>query len=184
MEALTLLRDNLRSAHELLEATMADVTPEQAPWLPPGTANPVGATYAHVLIAEDALVNAVLRGGRPLFASTWDDRVGVSECMPLPPPRWQDFSGPAWEEYGPWARRVRISLRLLRRYALAVYAASDDYLVSLRPDDLSRSVDLSGSGLGRVSLGWIVSRLGVGRVDNGAGEIACLKGLQVEAVQA
>ena len=122
-------------------------------------------------------MNALLRGGAPLFATTWDGRVGVGECMPLPPV-WPDFNGPGWEEYARWPRRVRFSLTTLRRYAQAVYAASEGYLATLSPADLDRAVDVSWSGQGQATVGWVVSRLLVGHIDNVCGEISCLKGLQ------
>ena len=59
------------SVHEVLEGTMADVTPEQAHWVPPGKAEPIGATYAHILMAEDYFVNGLGKGGAPLMAATF-----------------------------------------------------------------------------------------------------------------
>lgn len=36
MDAITYLRDAFKELHRQLEATMEDVTPAQAHWLPPG----------------------------------------------------------------------------------------------------------------------------------------------------
>jgi hypothetical protein len=138
----------------------------------------MGASYARVLILEDAIVNALLKGDRPLFSTTWEDRVGVSDCMPLPDGIWPDFSGPGWHEYGAWARSVRVGLLGLRRYAQAVYATSDEYIVSVAPGDLERPVDLSGLGMGRVPLAVVVGRVLVAQADVARGEISCLKSLQ------
>ncbi len=168
--SISLLREQLQEAHQFLEATMADVTPEQAHWSPPGNATPLGASYVHVLMVEDMVINALLKGGTPLFATTWAGRAGLSEAMPMP--------GPDWHEYARWARRVQVDLPALRAYAQAVYAASEDYLASLTPADLNRSLDLSSVGMGQVTLAWALSRLVVGHVDNICGEISCLKGLQ------
>ncbi len=170
MNAVSLLRDQLQQAHGYLEATLADVTTEQAHWLPPGQANPIGATYAHLVISEDMIINGMLRGSTPLFGSNWAGKTGLSEPMPLP--------GPAWQDYGPWTRRVKVDLAALREYAQAVYAASDAYLAELPADALSTPLDLSDLGMGKVTLGWVLSRLVVGHVDNECGEISCLKGLQ------
>lgn len=63
MDAISTLQDGLQWAHELLEMVMADVTPEQAHWQPPGIASPLGAIYAHAVLAEDAVINAMLKGG-------------------------------------------------------------------------------------------------------------------------
>jgi hypothetical protein len=170
MDTISLLREQLREAHALLEAVMEGVTPEAAHWIPPGNANPVGATYAHVVIAEDRTINGMLRHRRPLYETTWAGNTGLNELMPR--------SGEEWHDYAPWTRRVRVDLPTTQEYAKAVYANTDEYLASLSLDDLDKQLDLSGAGSGQVTLGWVLSRLVVGHVDNIAGEISCLKGLQ------
>jgi hypothetical protein len=47
----------LQSAHRILEATMADVDDEVANRPAPGLAHSVGSSYAHAMLAEDAVVN-------------------------------------------------------------------------------------------------------------------------------
>jgi hypothetical protein len=74
---------------------MADVTQVQAEFAPPGIANPLGATYAHVVWSEDMLVQGMFRQVPPLFASAWAGRTGLSEPMPTP--------GPEWAGYAAWA---------------------------------------------------------------------------------
>jgi hypothetical protein len=110
MDRISLLREQARAAHEFLELTMNDVTPEQAHWTPPGNANPLGATYAHLVMGEDGFVNGLLRESTPLAASTWAGKVGISE--PPPPP----FPPKPWNE---WGRQVRVDLATLRQYAQA-----------------------------------------------------------------
>src|SRR5687768_12299954 len=99
MNATTLLREQIQQAHAFLNVTVGDVTPEQAHWCPPGTANPLGATYVHAIASEDAAVHMVLQGSAPLFASEWADRTGISEMQPLS----------SYE----WARRVQVDLPVL-----------------------------------------------------------------------
>jgi len=53
VNAIELYRSLLRSAHGFLEGTLADVTPAQFTWDPPGKAFSIGANYTHVLGAED-----------------------------------------------------------------------------------------------------------------------------------
>jgi len=55
MDAISLLRTQMREAHNLLESTLGDITPEQLHFLPPGRALPVGAAYAHVIFSEDIM---------------------------------------------------------------------------------------------------------------------------------
>ncbi len=169
MDRVSLLREQLKQAHEFLEGTMADVTVDQARWAPPGKANPLGATYAHLVLGEDGFVNGMLKGSAPLAATTWVGKVGISE--PPPPP----FPPKPWDE---WGRRVRVDLGPLRQYGQAVFAATDEYLASLSDGDLARTIDLSAIGLGQQTVAWVISNGVLGHRLSHWGEIACLKGLQ------
>ena len=44
------------------EATIADVTAEQANHLPPGVPHPIGELAAHILHTEDGMINMVILG--------------------------------------------------------------------------------------------------------------------------
>nr|BBH86693.1 hypothetical protein KTC_14440 [Thermosporothrix sp. COM3] len=164
MKATTLLREQVQQAHDFLEATMTDVTSEQAHWTPPGTANPLAATYVHAIVSEDVAIQMALRGEAPLYASAWEGKTGISEIQPL--------------STAEWARRVKVDLPALRAYAQAVHAATDAYLASLLEPELERVVDLSSFGLGQMTVVSILNRLVLGHIDNMCGEISVLKGLQ------
>jgi hypothetical protein len=170
MDVISYVRDQVKGAHEWVEQTMADVTSEQAQWPPPGVANPLGATYAHLVAAEDGVVNGLLKRSAPLAVGAWAGKTGISQPMPMP--------GPQWEHYPAWTRSVQVDLPALRKYAQVVYAATDAYLASLKPEDLSRAVDFSDIGLGSQPLTWVLNRLVLGHIDNCCGEISALKGLQ------
>ncbi len=134
---------------------------------------PLGATYAHVVISEDATINGLFKGGIPLFASAWANKVGVNALPPMPNPDAPGF--PDWSE---WSRQVKVDLDTLRPYAQAVYTASDDYLASITDDDLNRPINLSALGLGEKTMGYILINGVVGNAFTHCGEISCLKGLQ------
>jgi len=170
---ISLLREQLKGLHEILEGTVADVTEEQAHWIPPGMALPIGATYAHVVTSEDGVVNGMFRGGDPLFASAWAGKTGLSELPPA-----QDPKKPGFPDWSGWGRTVKVDLPALRTYAQAVYAATDDFLASLRGKDLDRPVDLSALGLGKSTLIFLINAGILGNGFTHCGEIACLKGLQ------
>ena len=170
METVELLREALADAHGYLERTVADLDPAALDWAPPGTANPIGATLAHIIVSEDVIVSAILAGGAPLMATAFAGRTGLSEPMPTP--------GPEWEGYARWARRLRVDLPVALGYARATWAASDAFLAALAPADLDRQVDLTMLGRAHHGLGWAVLRLLVAHCDTITGEIACLKGLQ------
>jgi len=167
---VALLQRIVSDARGVLEGTMADVTQAQADYAPPGIANPLGATYAHVVWSEDMIVQGMLRKSAPLFAADWAGRTGLSEPMPSP--------GPEWAGYAAWTRRVKIDLNQLRAYARAVYAQTDAWLATLSESDLDAPLDLSGIGLGQHTLGTAIGLLIAHHLGTETGEIAVLKGIQ------
>jgi hypothetical protein len=164
MNTVSLLCEQIQQAHGFLEATMEGVTPQQAHWTPPGTANPIAATYVHAIASEDLAINMVLKAGSPLYASEWAEKTGISEVQPL--------------TTAEWARRVRIDLPATRGYAQAVHAATDTYLATLTDEDLARVLDLTSFGLGQMTVGTVLNRMVLGHIDNMTGEISVLKGIQ------
>jgi len=170
---ISLLRELMKNVNELLEGTMADVTPEQAHWIPPGVANPIGATYAHVVLSRDGAVNGMFKGGVPLFAAGWAGKTGVSELPPAPDP-----GKPGFPDWSGWSRKVKVDLPAMRKYAKAVYAASDEFLATLSPEDLERPVDLTALGLGKSTMGDVINNGILGNGFTHCGEISCMKGLQ------
>jgi hypothetical protein len=167
MDTASVLREQLKDSHDLLESTLADVTAEQAHWSPPGKANPLGASYAHVLMSEDMVINGLLRKQAPLAMGSWAGKLGVSEPHPAP-----------GQDWNPWARNVKIDLDALKEYGQAVFAASDEYLAALTDSELEQGVDLSGFGLGEKSTAWVLGNVVIAHVGEHCGEISCLKGLQ------
>lgn len=170
--AVSLLRTQLKAAHDFLEGTMQGVTAAQAHWAPPGLANPLGATYAHIIIYEDAIINAMLKGGAPLFATSWAGKTGLNQLPPLPEPGAAGL--PTW---GDWARQVEVNLPALQQYAEVIYGNTEHYLAALSDEDLNRPVDLSAVGLGQHTVASLLSTA-LSNSQWHCGEIACLKGLQ------
>ncbi len=164
MNATASLKEGLQWANALLEMVMADVTTEQAHWIPAGKAHPVGSTYAHGVIAEDMLVHNLLQGKKPLFMTSWSGQTGVSE--------------PTFHQSFEWTRSVKIDLPQLRKYAQVVYATAEAYIDSLSEKDLEREIDLTDSGLGKRSLNWCIHALVIGHLHNMSGEISAAKGVQ------
>jgi hypothetical protein len=164
MNAVTAIRDNIRWGHQILEMVMADVTDEQARWLPPGLAHPIGAIYAHALLAEDGVLNGMLKGASPLFAGAWAGRIGIPEPTMFLTPE--------------WSRTLQPDLPALRQYGQAVAADLEVYLAALADTDLDRAVDLSSAGFGQQTTAFILNALIAGHLNNMAGEISVLKGLQ------
>lgn len=57
MNTVELLQFSLGVAFDVLGQVTADLTQEQADWLPPGTALPIGALYWHAVSYSDELVH-------------------------------------------------------------------------------------------------------------------------------
>jgi hypothetical protein len=164
MDLIPYLRIEIQFAHQYLEMVMAGVTPEQAQWIPPGIANPLGAIYAHAILEEDSWIHTFIKGSPPLYESSWEGKTGISD------PQYFITLG--------WARSLKVDLEALRRYAQAVYKAAEDSLATLTESDLNRQVDLSIQGLGQKPLSWVFAALIVSHINNMIGEISCLKGIQ------
>lgn len=118
-------------------------------------------------MGEDTLLNGMAKGTAPLIATSWAGKTGLSEAPPEP--------GAPWDQ---WSRKVKVDLGQMRQYAQAVFANTDEYVASLKEQDLERPIDLSGFGLGQQTLGFFVGNILVQHANNHLGEISCLKGIQ------
>lgn len=156
--------DHVKWAHEFFRLTTDDVTPEQAHWQPPGTANPLAAVYAHAVLTEDAAVQTLLRDDEPLFAAQWRGRTGISE--------------PQLQISRDWAQEVEMDLEPLQAYAQALFERTEATLAGFEPEDLDREIDLTEYGMGVKTGHQVVAELVVSHLNNMIGEIAVLKGLQ------
>ena len=165
MDAVSLLSQQIRSAHEIVGGTVADLTSEQAQWNPAGKAIPAGPLYLHMAGGEDLFLNMAL-GRQPLAMGAYAGKTGASEPYPM---------GGSYDE---WAKRVEIDLPQLGEYIQAVFKSTEDYVAGLKPEDLDRELDLSNAGLGKMSLGAFITMTSVIHPSNHIGEISCLKGLQ------
>jgi hypothetical protein len=160
VDALDELRQEARASSVWLESLVRDVTPEMAAWPPPGRANTIASTYAHIVRNFDEDLNQHLLR-RPLLSDgAWGGRTG------LPP-------GPC-----EWQPGVRIDWPALREYGRAMSAYVIETVDALTQTDLDREDHMTAPGLGMWK-GIDIVRLTVGRhIWMHGGEIACLKGLQ------
>lgn len=163
---INLLRSQFQNVHHgWLEGTMQGVTTEQAHWNPGGRSAPIGAQYAHHLLAIDFLFTGMARQGAPLAMSSFAGKVGLSEPYP------------AQGDWDQWASRVQVDLAQLRLYAQAVYASLDEQLAALDDADLATPVDLTTVGLGQQTVGSLLTILLIHCAAH-TGEISVIKGLQ------
>lgn len=164
MNSTTLLCEQFKSAHETLEATMNDVTPEVAHVRELGKALPVGAAYAHAVCSEDIFISAFLTHKDPILKNGEN---GLSEQIP-------DFKN--WDEHALWAQNVTLDLDRFKNYAKVVYAATDSYLKTLKDEDLDKEVEMGQ--FGKHKLGFMLSAFILLHLANLTGEISAAKGLQ------
>ena len=166
MNTVELLQYSLGNAFGILGQVTADLTQEQADWQPPGTANPIGATYWHTISSADDIVYRWALGQEPLRQrENWDERV-LTVSVPEP-----EHGG----DMQAYMRTIRVDLPALHEYAQAVAAALQDWLGSLAPGDLERVIN---TPLGEYSLAQLLALFAVWHIDAHCGEIAALKGCQ------
>ncbi len=65
-------------SHDWFSGTCADLTQQQADYLPAGVAHPIGELLAHVLQSEDFIINGMIQGKPPVWeAQGWEQKLGV-----------------------------------------------------------------------------------------------------------
>lgn len=166
MNTVELIRYSLDNAFGVLGQVVADLTQEQADWTPPGIANPIGATYWHVISSLDEIVHKWLRGEEPLLVRNgWKQK--VLTVSPPEPGRDGDHLA--------YMRAIRVDLPMLHAYTKSVTDAVQSWLSSLKPEDLGRELD---TPLGKLSAGQVLGRFVAWHVSAHCGEIAALKGCQ------
>ena len=169
MDSISALREQLSSAHWLLEETMNGVTPEVFRWDAPGRAESIADNYLHTVVGEDQTIHGMLQNKSPLLATSWTGKTGLSSV-----PEGAHGS----DDWSTWIKSVEVDLPKFREYAKAVHAAADAYLASLKPEDLVRPVDLAGFGLGVQSTNWAIYNFVIGHAAQHNGEISVMKGCQ------
>lgn len=169
MDVVAALREQLGSAHWLLEETMNSVTPEVFHWRPQGSAVSIADNYLHTVVGEDQTVHALLQGKTARLAALDPARTGLSS---LP------AAAHGSTEWAEWIATVKVDLGAFRKSAADVYVATDAYINDLSAGDLARPVDLAGYGLGVQSLNWALYNFLIGHIAQHTGEISALKGFQ------
>lgn len=162
MEVPALLKTLYGINHGIVLGTIEGLDETSLHAAPGGLAHPIAATLAHLVTGEDRLVLGRAAGKETLSSTTWAGRTGVN---PLPP---------RGEGYDVWVRSVRVDLPALKEYAHAVFAAVDEYLAGLTPEDLDRPFEFPPARVQNV--GDLLS-LAVLHAANHTGEISAIKGI-------
>jgi uncharacterized damage-inducible protein DinB len=150
MNTVELTQYALSNAFDLLQQVVADLTQEQADWVPPGTASTIGAVYSHTITYVDFIVQRVC--------------IGQSDA---------DFAEPPPEEIR--MQQVQVDLSALHEYADQVQSAAQEWLSTLTPADLDRRRNTSA---GELNLGQLLESYIIWHINVHCGEISALKGCQ------
>jgi hypothetical protein len=164
MDTVELLGYSLGTAFDILGQVAADLTQEQADWMPPGTAVPIGALYWHTITTTDQVVHGWGLGQAPLSQSAgWQAKVVVGEAPKEEEGRPAGFS------------EVKVNLAEMQAYAKAVVDAAQGWLSALAPGDLDRKIN---TPIGELNLAQTIDTFVIWHVNAHCGEIAALKGCQ------
>lgn len=160
MNAIDLLKYAVGNAFGILGQVTADLTQEQADWVPPGIANPIGATWWHTVSGTDLNVHKWCAGQAPIFESAgWRDKVLLA-------------SGPEPERTTrEHMLSIQVNLPALHAYTEAVAEAVQALLSTQSPKDLERRID-------KYNVGELLERRVIWHINAHCGEIAALKGCQ------
>lgn len=161
MDARSLLKEQITGAHRILNSALGGLPQEMVTVQPPGTANSIGATLAHVVLDEDWLISQAM--GEPLLytGKGFEQKIGLAAP-----------TGPFVTEE--WARGVKLELAPFMEYAQAVFARTESAVADFSDESMDRDVDM---GTGRSMKGLLtVGVIALNHVSFHAGEIAALKG--------
>lgn len=162
MDAREFIQIQIAAARRYNDSVMQDLTDEPFNWSPPGTANPIRASFMHIVAGEDLFVQTLLQGKPRLWETQgWATRIGV-QATPGP--------GGGWDE----VRNTPIPLASVLEYQTAVRAATDAYLAKLTAPEMERQVDFPG---GKRRVAEVLAILAV-HILGHSGEIAAVKGVQ------
>ena len=162
MDVKTTLQQQIQSLHGTMDAAIGDCSPDVlAGKLAGSTINSVGAVYAHTIFSEDSIINGLIRGPAPVYATGgWAAKIGID--MP------QGGMEPDWA--------VTIPLATFREYAAAVAAATSDYVGSASDAEFERIVDAGFAP--PMPIRAMIANVLVWHLASHQGEISALKGVQ------
>ena len=110
MDATELIKHQLGSMRRFVGGILNGLTDEQLNWRPPGTANPIGVSWLHLLTVEDEFIQATFQEKPRLWESQgWTAKTGIH-------PRASDES---WDR----VKQTYFSVAPLQAYGAAVREA-------------------------------------------------------------
>ena len=161
MDATEVIRHQVASVRRFVDGILDGLTDEQLNWSPPGTANPIGVSWLHLLTVEDSFIQSTIQGKPRLWESQdWTARTGIH-------PRAGDET---WDRI----KQTPFTVAPLRAYGAAVREATDAYISGMTADDLDRAVTVNNA---EMPVAQMLSMLACHTTGH-AGDIAAIKGIQ------
>jgi uncharacterized damage-inducible protein DinB len=144
-----------------VDAAMQDMTDDLFNWIPPGTLNPISATFLHLTTAEDDFIQLTIQRKEPIWEEQeWSVKTGVI-TPPGPRRGWNEFKG------------ARVSYLPLMDYQKEVRSSTDAYIARLTDEELERHVNMFGN---ETSIANVLTTM-VAHSSCHAGEISAIKGM-------
>lgn len=167
MTTIDLLLNQYKEAHVVLKQVIDGISNEVLHKDPGGTANPVVTNYVHIIAGEDYVINVMLKNTETLASTIFKDNTGLNTPYP-------DMSDQ--ENYAKWMKTATVDMQKFGEYAMAVVKASENYIASLTPEDLTKEIDLKF--IGKKDVAYVLSIFVLWNIAAHTGEIAAIKGIQ------
>jgi hypothetical protein len=163
MDGIAAIQSAFMGAHTWYWGTVGDVGSQQANHVPPGACHPIGALMAHILNAEDFMINTLIKGQPTIWERDgWGGTFGTDMLLA------QEASV---------ARAYTCDPAQMAGYARAVFANTDAVLGSLSEADLDRELDMKAIGFPQnMPMGAFLTQMLLGNTYAHTGEISALKG--------
>lgn len=164
MDAGEVVVAQFKMTHGILQQVLANASPEALHHKLSGASiDTVASTFAHLVFAEDGIVNGMALGSAPVFvAGGWAGKTGTD--MPQAPRQSHE-----------WAATVRMDLAKFMPYAQAVFANTEDVVARMTDEQMAKSVE---TPLGPNTAFGTISGLALYHTTQHSGEISALLGAQ------
>lgn len=151
-------------AHSVTRQVMTGLEPTALHAKLPGSSiDTIASTFAHLVFAEDGIVNGMALGAAPVYMRDgWGEKAGT----PFPASSRQDHD---------WAATVTLDLEKFMPYADAVFANTEAVLRDATEEQLARDVQ---GPVGKSSALGLIGGLGLFHLTHHLGEISALLGAQ------
>jgi hypothetical protein len=167
MEPVEFIIQSLDVAQEGNEKSVKDLNSYELNWRPGLESNPIGFILWHMTRGEDAMVNSLIRGGKPQVWETgkWGEKLGLS---PEPTNTGNSYN---MEQVASFKTP---DIGALLEYSKAVRSSTIEYLKGVKPEELEAKVPFFGGR--EVPRGFVLSIL-LAEVFQHSGQIGYIRGM-------